>query len=329
MRTWTVFLLLFSGMALGQQSEPSPTPEATADVATTATTHPVERVVVPTYADRYCAGFVSKQPLPDNTFVAGGLHSPHATKFVNGEVIYLMNSNFKEGDKLTLLRELRDPNRFEGFDGQNALLAATGQPYAELGHAKIVDTRHKMAIAQIDFSCEPVVPGDLVVPYVERDKLSFSSPVRFDRFAPSKRAGRIVLAKEFDNIMGMGAKVYLTIGSDQGLRVGDYLRISRPYSTDLHNPVDSISFKATTAEDTLLHPPSTDTGSKFGMGRGKGPVIKVQDMPSRALGELIVLSTTRSSATGMITFALEDVHVGDDVERETAEPTTADGSTSK
>jgi hypothetical protein len=39
-------------------------------------------------------------------------------------------------------------------------------------------------------------------------------------------------------------------------------------------------------------------------------------MPQRSLGELIVLSTTPTSATGMITFSLEDVHVGDTVELE-------------
>ena len=39
-------------------------------------------------------------------------------------------------------------------------------------------------------------------------------------------------------------------------------------------------------------------------------------MPRRSLGELIVLSATPTSATGMITFALEEVHVGDEVELE-------------
>ena len=47
-------------------------------------------------------------------------------------------------------------------------------------------------------------------------------------------------------------------------------------------------------------------------------------MPRRALGELIVLSVTPASATGMITFALEDVHVGDTVEM--TMPTTATAS---
>jgi len=50
------------------------------------------------------------------------------------------------------------------------------------------------------------------------------------------------------------------------------------------------------------------------LDRGKGQRIHVEDMPRRAVGEVVVLSTTPTTATGMIVFALEDVHVGDRVE---------------
>ena len=78
----SIFLLV--GLALAQQ--PGASPE-TGDgheqgLATTATTHPVERVQTPSYGDRYCAGFITKEAVSTQTFVAGGLHSPHATKFV-------------------------------------------------------------------------------------------------------------------------------------------------------------------------------------------------------------------------------------------------------
>ena len=40
------------------------------------------------------------------------------------------------------------------------------------------------------------------------------------------------------------------------------------------------------------------------------------DLPRRAVGEVVILSVTPSSSTGMVTFALEDVRIGDDVELE-------------
>ncbi|HSB75822.1 MAG TPA: hypothetical protein VLC12_09245, partial [Terriglobales bacterium] len=141
-------------------------------------------------------------------------------------------------------------------------------------------------------------------------------PVQFDMFAPAngKTSGRIVMAKDFDGELGTGAKVYLTVGSNQGVKVGDYFRITRTYEDDLENPVDSLSFKATVMEDTQKDPPTM--GHSWTSWRSKGPSIQVKDMPRRSVGELIVLSTSGSSATGMITFALEDAHVGDEVELE-------------
>jgi hypothetical protein len=50
------------------------------------------------------------------------------------------------------------------------------------------------------------------------------------------------------------------------------------------------------------------------LNRGKGPAIHTADFPRRAVGEIVILSTAPSTATGMIVFALEDVHVGDGVE---------------
>jgi len=47
---------------------------------------------------------------------------------------------------------------------------------------------------------------------------------------------------------------------------------------------------------------------------GKGPTIHVSDYPRRAVGEIVVIGTTPTTATGMIVFALEDVHLGDRVE---------------
>lgn len=315
-KTGLLLLLLVAVAASAQQSDSMAANSA--DQSTpqnaqfTSVTFPTERVQTPTNADLYCAGFISK-PLPNVNFVAGGLNTPNTTKFVNGDVIYLTGSGYEVGKQYTILRELRDPNRYELFAGQAGLLKAMGQPYAELARARVVDTRSKTAIAQVEFSCDPIVPGDIAVPFVEKPAVSFHSPLKFDRFAPAngKASGRIVMAKDFDSELGTGMKVYINMGSSQGLKVGDYLRAVRTYEADLKDPVDSLSFKASTAEDTQKNPPSIEGNM---LTRTKGPQIHVADLPRRAVGELVILSTTPTTSTGMIVFALEDVHVGDGVE---------------
>ena len=310
-------MLLALGLAMGTAvaqagggARNQPTPEGT---VSTNVSFPIESIVHATYSDQQCAGFVEKQKLPDASYVSGGLDTPNTAQYAGGDLIFLSGKNYELGKVYRIVRELHDPNRFEEFDGQASILKAMGQPYAELAMVRVVDTRSKSTIAHIEFSCAPVVPGDLVTTFVDRPALPIHAAIRFDRFAPpnGKASGRIVMAKDFDAELGTGRKVYMNLGSNQGVKVGDYLRAVRGYEADLHNPVDSLSFKASTAEDTQARPPSIEQSA---MNRSTGPNIRVAAFPRRAVGEILILETTPTTSTGMIVFAMEDLHLGDGVE---------------
>jgi hypothetical protein len=279
----------------------------------TSANFPVQRVMMPTYADVYCAGFINRQSLPDAHFVAGGLETPSTTKFVRGDIVYLQGSGYSAGAEYAIVRALRDMNEYEMFPGQAKLLKATGQPYEEVGRVRVVDTRSKAAVALVEYSCDPLNPGDTAIPFAEKPMVAFHPPLRFDQFLPtgSKISGRIVMGKDFDSELGTGQKVYFNVGSNQGVKVGDYFRAVRNYTADLQDPVDSLSFRASVSEDTQKKQPSFDPGL---WERGNGPVIHVRDLPRRAVGEIVVIGTTPTTATGMIVFAMEDVHAGDGVE---------------
>jgi hypothetical protein len=295
----------------GAASEPEL--NASAGIQPTTVSFPFERLQTPTRIDLSCAGFISKQLVPNSSFVAGDLYTPSTTKNTNGEVVYLTGKGYEVGQKYTIVRELRDPNRYELFAGQHAMLKMMGQPYSELARVRIIDTRSRMAIAEIEMSCDPVNPGDYVIPYVEKPSITFHPPLRFDRFLPSngKLTGRIAMARDFDAELGPGTKVYLNVGSNQGVKPGDYFRAVRSYEADLHDPVDSLSFKASSNEDTQARQAAIDPNFLTKTG---GPVIHVRDLPRRAVGEVVVISTTPTTATGMVVFALESVHLGDSVE---------------
>lgn len=309
MKKTGLLLLLLVTAAAAQQASSA---DASGIVATTANV-PVARFQTPTAADLYCAGFISQQRLPDANFVDGGLQTPSTTKFTNGEIVYLAGTGYQPGQLYTIVRELRDMNEYELYAGQRKMVAATGQPYAEVGRVKVLDTRSHSAVAEVEYSCDPINPGDIAVPFVEKQPIAFHAPVHFDRFAPSngKLSGRIVLGKDFDGTLGTGAKVYMNFGSNQGVKAGDYFRAVRSYAVDLRDPVDSLSFKASTSEDTQRRLPTFEAKM---FTRTKGPNIHVADLPRRAVGELVILSVTPTTSTGMIVFALEDVHPGDAVE---------------
>jgi hypothetical protein len=50
------------------------------------------------------------------------------------------------------------------------------------------------------------------------------------------------------------------------------------------------------------------------LSKTNGPQIHVAEMPRKAVGEIVIVGTTPTTATGMIVFSLEPVLVGDRVE---------------
>ena len=309
-----LFLLVATAAGAQSAADGSPadagTPQGT---IATSINFPIQRVLKPTYADIYCAGFINRQSLPDANYISGGLQTPQTTKYTKGDVVYLRGSGYSLGGEYEIIRALRDVNEYETFPGQRKLLKATGQPYEEVGRVRVIDNRSKAAIAEVEYACDPINPGDTAIPFAEKPMVPFHPPLRFDRFLPtgSKISGRIVMGKDFDAEFGTGQKLYFNVGSNQGVKVGDYFRAVRNYDSDLRDPVDSLSFKAAISEDTQKKQPSFDPGL---WERSNGPVIHVRDLPRRAVGEIVVIGTTPTTSTGMVVFAMEDVHAGDGVE---------------
>jgi len=141
---------------------------------------------MPTYADVYCSGFINRQVLPDANFVAGGLQTPTTTKFTRGDMVYLLGSGYNPPTpSMRSIRALRDIDEYEMYPGQRKLMKATGQPYGEIGRVRIVDTRSKAAVAQVEYACDPINPGDTAIPFAEKAMVNFHPPLRFDRFLPT------------------------------------------------------------------------------------------------------------------------------------------------
>ena len=307
-----LLLMATATLAVAQQSTTAITPDASG-IVNTSVNVPFVRYQTPTAADIYCAGFLTKDRVPDANYVNGGLQTPTSTKFETGELVYLAGTGYQAGQLYSIVREMRDANEYEIYPGERKVLAAAGHPYGEIGRVRVVDTRSHSAIAQVEFSCDPINPGDVAVPFVEKPPVTFHVPGHFDRFAPAngKLSGRIVLGKDFDSVLGTGMKLYMNMGSNQGVKVGDYFRVVRSYTATLRDPVDSLSFKAQTSEDTQKRPPAFEA-NRF--TKTKGANIHVGDLPRRAVGEVVVLNVTPTSSSAMVVFALEDVYAGDTVE---------------
>ena len=83
------------------------------------------------------------------------------------------------------------------------------------------------------------------------------------------------------------------------------------WRADLQDPVDSLSFKTPIYDPTQMKQAAIDPNW---MTKTGGPMIHVDDMPRRAVAEIVVVGTTPATSTGMIVFAMEPLLVGDKVE---------------
>src|SRR5437868_1994551 len=261
------------------------------------------------YSNLYCSGFVTNQHVPHNNYVEGGWASPNGVRYSTGEYIYI-HGDLPEGSEFDLVREVTDPSHYKAFPGQGWSLRGLGNPYADIGRAKIVAHAGRVSVGLVEFSCETTLPGDFAIPYREREPVNVASLMAFDPFnaASSSTKGRIVMARDYDVYVAAGQTVYLNVGSDKGVKVGDYFRAIRGYTAGEQDEGDALSYKATIADDTQKHPLSTDSGRlHFGMS------ASTHDMPHRGLGELVIVGVTPKTATAMLTFTLEEVRVGDRV----------------
>ena len=315
MKKTGLLVLVLATAAWGQANSDSNASADPQGTAPTTNSFPTQRVQMPTYADIYCAGFVNRQILPDANYIAGGLQTPSTTKFTRGDMVFLQGTGYSTGAEYEIVRALRDTNEYEMYPGEKKLMKETGQPYEEVGRVKVIDTRNKAAIAQIEYACDGINPGDTAIPFAEKLSVNFHAPLKFDRFMPPANhlSGRVVMGKDFDSVMGTGQKLYINLGANQGVKVGDYFRAVRGYEADLDDPVDSLSFKAAIAEDTQKKTPSVDPHM---FTKSNGPIIHVRDLPRRAVGEIVIIGVTPTTATGMVVFSLEDIHAGDNVEKD-------------
>jgi hypothetical protein len=294
-------VLLLAGLAIGtaalaqQGAQTSPT---------VLPTNIVQKGVAATYSDVYCAGWMSPQDIPNTNYVLAGEESPNTSRFIKNDTIFLTGSGWQEGQKVSIVRRAKDPNYYKIYDGQEAEIKKAGLLFFDMGQATVNSVEGNTAVAHIDFSCDGVVPGDLVVPFQERSLAAFRArPYNFQHFVPLKGAttGRIILAREFDVELGEGKKFFVNLGANQGLKAGDYLRIYRGYTYLDLDPTDQASEYSMAYEDDQLNAPKI-TAKRF------------SELPRRSLGEAVILTTTPTTATAMVTYATEDIHIGDKFE---------------
>ncbi len=257
------------------------------------------------YSSVYCSGFVSDTRVPGDIRVISGEQSSYKIVFARGDYVYLnhgADKGTKIGDLFTMVRPDTDPAN-EWFYGQTKLLKSMGTLYRDTGKVRVVSVQPKTSIAEVIFSCDYMQRGDVARPFEERPAPPYKDAGKFDHFAPvsGKPVGTVVSSFDFHQLLGRGDAAYVNIGAAKGVKVGDYMRVFR-YQENKRD----------------INASAGESGYQYKVyGFGSAPErYEWKDLPREVLGEGIVLSVSRNSATVLITYSTTDMYTGDYVEIE-------------
>jgi len=256
------------------------------------------------YSTANCSGFVTDQKVPDEIRLVSAEQSNYKITFARGDYVHInrgQDKGVRVGDRFSVVRPDKDPTDVPWFKWQLKLLKAMGTPYLDAGQVRVVNVQPKVSVAQVIFSCGFMQRGDILQPYQDRPAPPFKDAAAFDHFAPvsGKPVAMLVAGKDYGQIYGKLSPVFVNLGSNQGVKVGDYFRIFR--------------YQGSMAETV-----PQNKGYQYSMyGFGSAPTkYEWNDLPREVLGEGIVISVGRNSSTMVITFSSIEVYAGDYVEIE-------------
>jgi len=274
-----------------------------------------QKAAAPTVDDLYCSGVVTSEAIPRDTYVITGEQSNYKITFHDGDYAYINKGSkqgVKVGDEFSAIR-IVSPDRtdVEWSKWQFSILRKVGPMWEDEGRLRVVVAQPDVSIAQVEHSCNYLQRGDVVLPFTERTAPPLKSEDHFDRFAPpsGKSVAMVVAEKRFQVELGTNDTIYVNLGRDQGVKVGDYFRIFRYQGTEHETAYQTrrFAFDADGAQNM------------YGINYGFGSVplrYKWDNVPREVIGEGVVVRTGTNASTVLVTFAQREFFVGDYVELE-------------
>jgi len=313
----TLFLVVFISAASVLAQKPTPTPQLIINRDT-------RQMPVATRNNLYCAGYVETGTVNTANEIVGAELEQEKHIFAQGDNVYISmgaSSGVKVGDMLSVIRprgrvETRWTNKRNlGFYVQ------------EVGAVEVVNVKGDVSVARIVSSCDNFLLGDLLQPIPARTSPIFQQRPMLNLFADSsgKTSGRIFMARDGKELLGREEVVYIDLGAEDNVKVGDYMTIYRPLGTG--NIVDREADESVSAREEGFQSEEY-RGGKFSNqaprksgNQATGRIVTTekakQGRPKNlrnVVGELVIVNVKEKTATAVITRTAQEIHPGDRVE---------------
>ena len=272
----------------------------------------------------YCAGYVQHAPIDTSRRLMGAVEESERFSYAQNDVVYLSvgaNSGVQVGDMMSVVRPRGQVNTRWTRKGN------LGFYVQEVGAVEVIRVKGDHSIAKVKTSCDNFLLGDLVRPFEVRVAPEYRQRPALDLYPDptGKALGRLFMARDSAEAIARDFVVYIDLGAEDNVRVGDYLTIFRPLGEG--NPYFGEWGESAAAREGDFGsfeykggPFSNQTGRKSGE-TAKGDVVTTgkakkgrPSMLRRVVGEMVILNVKERTATALITRNASEIHTGDWVE---------------
>ena len=272
----------------------------------------------------YCAGYVETADVNTANEIVGAEDEQEQNIYAQGDNVYISmgaNRGVKVGDMFSVIRPR---GRVETrWTKKNNL----GFYVQEVGAVEVINVKAEVSVARVVSSCDNLLLGDLLQQTPVRTSPLFEKRPALNVFADSsgKTSGRIFMARDGREMLGREQIVYIDLGAEDSVKVGDYMTVYR--SLGRGNLFENDEDESVSAREEGFQSEEY-RGGKFSNqaprksgSRANGRIVTTEEAkrqrPSglrKVVGELVILNVKEKTATAIITRTAQEIHTGDRVE---------------
>ncbi|HEX3102145.1 MAG TPA: hypothetical protein VHQ01_10150 [Pyrinomonadaceae bacterium] len=272
----------------------------------------------------YCAGYIQSSPMSTENKLIGARDEMDKFNFSQNDFLYInvgKNKGANVGDVFAVVRPRAQVK--SRWSNKNDL----GYYVQEVGAVEVVRVNPEYSVARVKTSCDSFMLADLVQLVEKRTSPVYTPRPALDIFSsPSGKAeGRILMARDGAEFLTRDYIVYVDLGADNNVRVGDHLTIFRPlgkgnlFLAPHRESVGSSDYGY--QSDVYQGGKFSNQAARKSGDRAEGKEISSktakEDRPAdlrKVVGEAVVLNVKEKTATVVITRTAQEIHTGDWVE---------------
>ncbi len=277
-----------------------------------------------------CAGYFRLPPLNGLPQVVGGEQEQEKRVYATGDIVYIdagSQQGVHEGQEFHVIRPRGWVERVYRQKKGNL-----GVFVQEIGQLRVIRVKSNVSVAQVTFSCDPLLLGDLLTGVPDRTSPEIRTGFSLERFSDpnGKPTGRVMMARDGREMVARGDLIYIDIGAEDKAVAGDYVTIYRKVGTGNLGVIknEELARRSDTGFGSEKY-----RGGTFSMQAQRSKDVKDEpgqyrhspiktteiknkrpEMPRKIVGEAVLVNVQARTATAMIVHSAQEVHTGDFVE---------------